>query len=74
MTQAGIEELLGLLRNTGLVLDRIGVEGSGGLGRPVMLPQLTDADRSRSKVSASRCPLCSWRPRRAASKNLGVNR
>jgi transposase len=37
VTQAGIDELLGLLRETGLVLDRIGVEGSGGLGRPVML-------------------------------------
>ena len=53
VTRAGIEELLEMLRNTGLVLDRIGVEGSGGLGRPVVLA-LAAAGYDVREVPASR--------------------
>lgn len=37
VTGSGIAELLALLRSSSLTIDRVGVEGSGGLGRPVML-------------------------------------
>ena len=37
VSKSGIAELLALLRSTSLSIDRVGVEGSGGLGRPVML-------------------------------------
>jgi transposase len=64
VTQAGIEELLDLLRDTGLVLDRIGVEGSGGLGRPVMLA-LAAAGYDVREVPASRTAERRKRRRRA---------
>jgi transposase len=64
VTQAGIEELLELLRDTGLVLDRIGVEGSGGLGRPVMLA-LAAAGYDVREVPASRTAERRKRRRRA---------
>jgi len=37
VTESGVAELLALLKSNCLNIDRIGVEGSGGLGRPVML-------------------------------------
>lgn len=37
VTESGIAELLSLLSSTSVSIDRVGVEGSGGLGRPVML-------------------------------------
>jgi transposase len=64
VTRAGIEELLALLRDTGLVLDRIGVEGSGGLGRPVMLA-LAAAGYDVREVPASRTAERRKRRRRA---------
>jgi len=64
VTQAGIGELLALLRDTGLVLDRIGVEGSGGLGRPVMLA-LAAAGYDVREVPASRTAERRKRRRRA---------
>lgn len=64
VTQAGIEELLELLRSTGLVLDRIGIEGSGGLGRPVMLA-LAAAGYDVREVPASRTAERRKRRRRA---------
>lgn len=64
VTRAGIEELLGLLRDTGLVLDRIGVEGSGGLGRPVVLA-LAAAGYDVREVPASRTNERRKRRRRA---------
>jgi transposase len=64
VTQAGLGELLGLLRDTGLVLDRIGVEGSGGLGRPVMLA-LAAAGYDVREVPASRTAERRKRRRRA---------
>jgi transposase len=64
VTQAGIEELLELLRNTGHVLDRIGIEGSGGLGRPLMLA-LAAAGYDVREVPASRTAERRKRRRRA---------
>jgi transposase len=64
VTQAGIEELLKLLGSTGLVLERIGIEGSGGLGRPVMLA-LAAAGYDVREVPATRTAERRKRRRRA---------
>jgi len=64
VTRTGIEELLSLLRDTGLVIDRIGIEGSGGLGRPVMLA-LAAAGYDVREVPATRTAERRKRRRRA---------
>jgi len=53
VTESGIAELLSLLRSTSLRIDRVGVEGSGGLGRPVMLA-LAAAGYDVREVQANR--------------------
>jgi transposase len=53
VTESGVAELLALLRGTGLVIDRVGVEGSGGLGRPLTLA-LAAAGYDVREVPASR--------------------
>lgn len=64
VTEAGVVELLTLLNNTGLTLDRIGIEGSGGLGRPLMLA-LTAAGYDVREVQANRTADRRKRRRRA---------
>jgi len=42
VTESGMAELLALLRSTCLSIDRVGVEGSAGMGRPVALAAAGD--------------------------------
>jgi len=49
----GLAELIATLADTGTVIDRIGVEGSSALGRPVVLA-LTAAGYDVREVQASR--------------------
>ncbi len=53
VTEPGIAKLLSLLASTTLSIDRVGVEGSGGLGRPVMLA-LAAAGYDVREVQANR--------------------
>ncbi len=64
VTQSGIAELLSLLKSTSLSIDRVGVEGSGGLGRPVMLA-LAAAGYDVREVQANRTADRRKRRRRA---------
>jgi transposase len=64
VTESGIAELLALLRSTSLSIDRVGVEGSGGLGRPVMLA-LAAAGYEVREVQANRTADRRKRRRRA---------
>jgi transposase len=64
VTQAGVAELLAVLRGTGLDIDRIGIEGSGGLGRPLTLA-LATAGYDVREVQASRTAERRQRRRRA---------
>ena len=64
VTESGIAELLSLLRSTSLSIDRVGVEGSGGLGRPVMLA-LAAAGYDVREVQANRTADRRKRRRRA---------
>jgi transposase len=64
VTESGVAELLALLRGTGLVIDRVGVEGSGGLGRPLTLA-LAAAGYDVREVPASRTAERRKRRRRA---------
>ncbi len=65
VTESGIAELLALLRSTSLSIDRVGVEGSGGLGRPVMLA-LAAAGYDVREVQANR--TADRRKRRSRAK------
>lgn len=53
VTKSGIDALTALLKATEMTIDRIGVEGSGGLGRPVMLA-LAAAGYDVREVQANR--------------------
>lgn len=53
ITTHGLAELITTLADTGAVIDRIGVEGSSALGRPVVLA-LTAAGYDVGEVQASR--------------------
>lgn len=64
VTQSGMAELLALLKSTCLSIDRVGVEGSAGLGRPVMLA-LTAAGYDVREVQANRTADRRNRRRRA---------
>ena len=64
VTESGIAELLALLQSTSLSIDRVGVEGSGGLGRPVMLA-LAAAGYEVREVQANRTADRRKRRRRA---------
>src|SRR5665811_965075 len=64
VTESGIAELLALLRSTSFSIDRVGVEGSGGLGRPVMLA-LAAAGYEVREVQANRTADRRKRRRRA---------
>jgi transposase len=63
---AGIEELLTVLRDTELVIDRIGVEGSASLGQPVVLA-LAAAGYDVREVQPNRTADRRRRRRRAKS-------
>jgi len=64
VTESGVAELLALLKSNCLNIDRIGVEGSGGLGRPVMLA-LAAAGYDVREVQADRTADRRRRRRRA---------
>ncbi len=64
ITKSGIDALIALLTDSGLTIDRIGVEGSGGLGRPVMLA-LAAAGYDVREVQANRTAERRKRRRRA---------
>ncbi|MEV0407277.1 transposase, partial [Actinoallomurus sp. NPDC050550] len=64
VTPDGMRELLALLMDTELVLDRIGVEGSGALGRPLVVA-LTAAGYDVREVQANRTAERRRRRRRA---------
>lgn len=64
ITPDGIGDLLGFLSDTELVIDRIGVEGSGGLGRPVVVA-LSVAGYDVREVQANRTAERRRRRRRA---------
>jgi len=64
VTRSGIDALTALLTDSGLTIDRIGVEGSGGLGRPVMLA-LAAAGHDVREVQANRTAERRKRRRRA---------
>jgi transposase len=64
VTQTGVGELLALLADTALPIDRIGVEGSGGLGRPITLA-LAAAGYDVREVQANRTAERRKRRRRA---------
>jgi transposase len=65
---AGIEDLLGFLVESELVIDRIGIEGSAFLGRPLVLA-LTAAGYDTREVQANRTAERRSRRRRAKSDN-----
>ncbi len=64
VTESGVADLLALLKSTCLNIDRIVVEGSGGLGRPVMLA-LAAAGYDVREVQANRTADRRRRRRRA---------
>src|SRR5665811_880076 len=64
VTESGVAALTALLRSTGLSIDRVGVEGSGGLGRPVTLA-LAAAGYDVREVQANRTAQRRKRRRRA---------
>jgi transposase len=64
VTKSGIGALTALLTATGLTIDRIGIEGSGGLGRPVMIA-LAAAGHDVREVQANRTAERRKRRRRA---------
>lgn len=64
VTETGVGELLALLADSGLAIDRIGVEGSGGLGRPITLA-LAAAGYDVREVQANRTAERRKRRRRA---------
>ncbi len=64
VTESGVAELLALLQSTCLSIDRVGVEGSGGLGRAVMLA-LAAAGYDVREVQANRTADRRRRRRRA---------
>jgi transposase len=64
ITEGGIEQLLTFLLGTEMVIDRIGVEGSGFLGRPVAFA-LTAAGYDVREVQANRTAERRKRRRRA---------
>jgi transposase len=64
ITEAGIDELLTFLLRIELTVDRIGVEGSGFLGRPIVLA-LTAAGYDVREVQANRTAERRKRRRRA---------
>lgn len=64
VTPQGITELVGLLSDSELVIDRIGVEGSAGLGRPLVLA-LSAAGYDVREVQANRTAERRRRRRRA---------
>jgi transposase len=65
---AGIEELLGFLVDRELVIDRIGIEGSAFLGRPIVLA-LSAAGYDTREVQANRTAERRSRRRRAKTEN-----
>lgn len=64
VTRSGLDALATLLTRTGLTIDRIGIEGSSGLGRPVMLA-LAAAGHDVREVQANRTAERRNRRRRA---------
>ncbi len=74
VTELCIAELLSLLRSTTLSIDRVGVEGSGGLGRPVMLAlaaagyDVREVQANRSRASQAAQPSEDRRPGRRGDR------
>lgn len=66
--EAGIEGLLGFLLDTELVIDRVGIEGSAFLGRPLVLA-LGAAGYDTREVQANRTAERRSRRRRAKTDN-----
>ena len=64
VTQDGISELLSFLAETEFVIDRIGIEGSGALGRPLTVA-LNAAGYDVREVQANRTAERRRRRRRA---------
>jgi transposase len=64
----GIEELLAFLIDTELIIDRVGIEGSAFLGRPLVLA-LTAAGYDTREVQANRTAERRNRRRRAKTDN-----
>ena len=66
--EAGIEELLNFLLDSELIIDRVGIEGSAFLGRPLALA-LAAAGYDTREVQANRTAERRSRRRRAKTDN-----